>query len=178
MDAYIGARCPATAPIIDASELVEVGVTAKRPKLTGIFRPAADFAPLPISIPEPPVLRPCPQCTKGVLPAGRTCPTCRGTRHDKCNMGYDHDCEECDGKGTLGEAEACYKCWGTGFDGVRLMASAVKVGPALLGWRFATLLRKHGAVAFAHSNGSAREPLRWIIPGTNVDGTVYVMHEV
>lgn len=57
------------------------------------------------------------------------CLTCNGTGELECDLGHEHECDDCDGEGVVGSGRNCPECNGKG---KRMQRYANRVGGALI----------------------------------------------
>lgn len=121
------------------------------------------YDPTPHDPPHgPDVEHECRECRgKGT----RACDECEGDGVVVCEYGHYHTCPECNGDP---KPHACADCDGTG---VRRDPVALLVADGMyIGSNYGRLLHEHGAKLYLPRAQSPHNPLRFVIPGTDIDG--------
>ena len=126
----------------------------------------------------PPVYDPGHECSnckgKGWL-AVKACGACEGSGSTEClTCGEHRDCRDCYGRGFVASAKDRMPCRACGGGGIKSFAS-FKIGTMTLAADLVRTIRDAGGVLYPARQHAHRKPVRWVVPGTAIEGVVMPM---
>lgn len=140
----------------------------------GVFPPVKDldwtttrfseesfFAPNP----GPAIVNPvCVECKGKGKVETITCPDCKGDGTQECDLGHEHDCENCEGIGTLRDAGTCEYCEGSGIGQPSYFPVHIAKNCQIRD-DFARILYRHGAKLYLQKVPTPHSQIRFVIDG-------------